>query len=144
MGYTQEQNYSVALYVGGDSISTATSLGVWDKFEGGEIDSETKTYRPGGMADAEVIAGLPATGEVTISKGFNAEKDGVTKKWLNSQIGKYAAAIKTPLKADKTAIKEAQETYVGVIKSVKPSTHDSEGDNVSMIEVTLTVKGLPS
>jgi len=144
MGYTQEQNYSVVLYVGGGSIANAKSLGVFDKFDGGEIDSETKTYRPGGMAEAEVLVGLASTGEVKISKGFDAEKDGAMKKWLNSQIGSYAAAIKTPLKSDKSPVIEGQETFTGVVKSVSTPTHDSEGNSVSMIEVTLTIRGLPS
>lgn len=142
--YTQEQNYSVTFYVGGTGQTTAKSLGVWDKFEGGEIDSEAKTYRPGGMADPEVLAALPSVGEVTISKGFQADLDGATKKWLNSQIGQYACAIKTPLKADKKPVIEGQETFTGIVKSVNTPTHDSEGDNVSMLEVVMIVKGLPA
>lgn len=144
MAYTQEQNYSVVLYVGGSDVASAKSLGVWDKFEGGEIDSEAKTYRPGGMADAEVLSSLPSVGEVTVSKGFNAERDGATKKWMNSQIGSFAAVVKTPLKPDKSPVIEGQETFVGVLKGLSTPAHDSEGDSVSMIEATVVVKGLPS
>lgn len=144
MSYTQEQNYSVVLYVGGTSVSTSTSLGVWDKFEGGEIDSEAKTYRPGGMADSVVLSALPSVGEVTISKGFDAAADGATKKWMNSQVGQFAAVVKTPLAPDKSPVIAGQETFVGILKGLSTPSHDSEGDSVSMLEATIVVKGLPT
>lgn len=139
MALVQEQQYLVTV-----SVDTLGNIGVFDTFEGGDITSSAKTYRAGGMADAEALPAPPTTEDVTVSRGFRGERDGPLKKLLNQKIGFAIRIGKQPLNPDRTVIAGALETYVGIIQGVMGPSHDSEGDDVSKLSIVATISGLPS
>ena len=139
MAYVQEQMFSVTVTVDDVPIQDP-----FDKFDGGEIDSNAKTYSAGGMAFPEALAGTPTVGEVTVSRGFRGERDAPLKRWLNGKVGKSIVIGKQALNPDKTPVDDGLETFKGIVKSVTTPTHDSEGDSVTMFAITAVITGLPS
>lgn len=138
MSLTLERNFLVTVTVGGNP------LGVFDTFDGGDIDSDSSTYSAGGMADPEALPGTITTGEVTVGRGYRGERDGVLKKYLNTQIGQPVVIGKQPLNPDKSPVAGALETFRGVVKGVSTPKHDSNGSSVTTFEITATISGLPS
>ena len=119
--------------------------GVWDTFEGGEVEADgAETYNAGGMADAEAIPGVPKTGEVTISRAFRGERDAPLKRWLNGKINRPFVVGKQALNPDKTPVPGGLETFRGILTGVTTPEHDSNGTSVTMFELTMTVHGLPT
>lgn len=118
--------------------------GVWDKFDGGEITSDAKLYNAGGMADAEVLTGKPQTDEVKISRGFRTERDAPLKKWLNAKLNQPVIVGKQALNPDKTPVPGGLETFRGILSGIGTPQHDSEGESVTELELTITVAGLPA
>ena len=140
MALLQEHQFAVSATVDGVPVP-----GVFDKFEGGEIEADgAETYSAGGMADAEALPGVVKTGEVTIGRGFRGERDAPLKKWLNTKINRPFVIGKQALNPDKSPVVGGLETYRGILSGVTTPEHDSNGTSVTMFELTMTVTGLPS
>jgi hypothetical protein len=135
----QEQQYAVSVTVAGRPLP-----GLFDKFDGGEIDSDSTTYSAGGMASPEALPGPVTTGEVTVGRAFRGERDASLKKWLNTQVGQAIVIGKQALNPDKSPVPDGLETFRGIMKGVSTPTHDSNGSAVSTFEITATISGLPS
>jgi hypothetical protein len=138
MALVQEQQFLITCSV--DDVV----LGTFDSFEGGDVTSDAKTYRAGGMADAEALPAPPSTEDVTIARGFRAERDAAKKKWLNGKIGAKIVIGKQALNPDKTPVADALETFTGIVKSVAGPSHDSTGEDVSKLTIVATISGLPT
>lgn len=134
--YVQEQMFRVQVTVG------AKAYGVWDSFEGGDVDSEARTYRPGGLEYAVALSAPAATGDVTVSRGFKADRDGIAEKELYDKIGQEVIIVKEALTARDRPVSSIR--YVGVLKSVRTPTHDSEGERVSRLQLVAAITGLPT
>src|SRR4051812_22890016 len=68
-------------------------FGVWDKLTGGEVDSETLKYKPGGMGNAITLGGSVEVGDVTISRLFAIGRDTETLHRLIGKVGKGNGVI---------------------------------------------------
>lgn len=139
MSVVQTQQYSVTVTVDGIPLP-----GVFDKFDGGEIDSDAVIYMAGGMADPEALPGTPKVGDVTVSRGFRGERDGPLKKWLNGKVGRPIVIGKQPLNPDRSPVAGALEVFSGVMKGVSTPSFDSGGNDVSTFDIVASISGLPS
>jgi hypothetical protein len=135
--YVQEQMFRVQVTV------AEKNYGVWDSFEGGEVDSDARTYRPGGLEDTVALSAPASTSDVTVSRGFNIERDHSLEKDLINSIGQKITIVKEARTA-KVGPPVATLTYNGILKSVRSPTHDSEGERVSRIQLVAAISGLPS
>lgn len=138
MSLVQEQEFLVTVSIDGDL------LGIFDTFDGGDVSSEAKVYRAGGMADPEVLSAAPATEDVTVSRGYRGERDGPLKRTLNNKVGHDITIGKQPLNGDKSIVPDSLETFTGKIKSVSGPSHNSEGTDVSKLTIVATIRGVPS
>lgn len=140
MALVQEHQFACTANVDGTPIP-----GAFDKFDGGEVTADgAETYNAGGMADAEALPGVAKTGEVKIARGYRAERDAPLKRWLNGKLNRPFVIGKQPLNPDKTPVVDGLETFRGLLTGVTTPQHDSNGQAVTMIELTMTVSGLPS
>lgn len=125
------------------SLVTATidgvPAGVWDKFDGGEIDSEAKTYREGGQIVATVIPGTPSVSDVTIGRIYRGERDAPFLAYVKNKVGRPIVIAVQALTSAYTPVPGGLETYTGVVKGRKRPTVDSNGNGEAMLEVTATV-----
>lgn len=115
-------------------------LGVWDQMEGGGVEASETTFRPGGMG-AQISLGGSATRQgITLARHYD---EGVHDRyvWLDGRAGRGACVVtKQFLDRDGNAYR-APVSWTGTLQSVTPPEHDSEGDDVAMIEVQISPDG---
>jgi hypothetical protein len=132
---SRTNQYRVTLAVNG------ADWGVWDGFDGGEVDSDDNTYRPGGMARAKSLGGTVTVGNVTLNRNYELERDHLAVKTLINLAGKARVVVKKqPLDIDGNVYGDPL-VYTGTLKRVTPPTVDSTSDDPAMIEVEITCDG---
>lgn len=139
MSVVQTQQWSVSITV--DSVPLP---GVFDKWDGGEIDSDTVIYMAGGMAEPEALPGTPKVGDVTVSRGFRGERDAPLKKFLNGKVGRSIVLGKQALNPDRSPVAGGLEVFSGVLKGVSTPSFDSGGNDVSTFDIVASISGLPT
>lgn len=119
----QQHTFAAYVTVGGRELP-----GSWDKVEGGDIKTEAKTYRPGGMV-GEIPLPAPSTTEnVTVTRYFDAGRDGPLDPWLRSVADSAPASIAVQiLGADKQPV-GSPTVYNGFIAGYKGPEFDSTSD----------------
>jgi hypothetical protein len=131
----RQDQYDVKVSVDGQD------LGTWDKFTGGEVDSDETTYKPGGMAPRISLGGSVNVGAVTVSRLFDLTRDEPIVHWLISRAGKGQAVVsKQPLDVDGN-VNGRPLVYSGKLKQVNPPEVDSESSDAALIELEVTPAG---
>ena len=116
-------------------------LGTFDKFSGGEIDSEEVTYKPGGMAPRISLGGSVNPGNVTVSVLYDLARINQVVHWLAARVGKADMVVsKQPLDVDGNVFGRPL-VYQGKLKQVNPPEHDSESSDAALIELEMTPAG---
>lgn len=133
----REDKFNVRLTVAG------RDLGTWDKKDGGEVDSDDTTYRPGGTEDQISLGGPVKTGNLTLNRLYDEGAHSVYH-WLVALVGKADAVVaQQPLDADDNAFGRPI-VYSAKLKRVQAPSYDSNGNGAATLEVELTVNGRPS
>lgn len=135
---TRADTYRITVGVNG--IHT----GVWDVQEGGDIDSNELTYKPGGMADPISLGGTKNVNNLTLRRNYRLGRDhAVSQRWIN-WVGKGKVRItKQPLDIDGNAWGKPI-VYNGVLKRVQFPNHDSNSSDAGLLEIEVTVEGFPT
>jgi hypothetical protein len=117
--------------------------GVWDVKEGGAVDSNEVTYKPGGMADPISLGGTRNVENVTLRRNYRLGRDHqVSQRWIN-WVGKGSVVItQQPLDHDGNAWGQPI-VYNGTLKRVLFPNHDSQSSDAALIEIEVTVNGIP-
>lgn len=132
---SRQDQYAITLTVDG------VNLGVWDKLEGGEIDSEELQYRPGNMGAQVSLGGSVQVGTLTVSRLYTLNRDHDRVHWLIGRVGKGQAVLnRQPLDVDGNAYGRPL-VYTGKVKSVAPPEVDSEGSDAALLAVEITPAG---
>lgn len=130
-----ENQYSVTVRVG------AINLGVFDRFSGGEVDSEETKYSPGAMGPQVSLGGKTTVGNVTVSRLYELARDHAVSKDLIAAVGKSEVTVtKQPLDADRNPY-GAPHVYTGKLKSVSFPDHNSESSDPGMLELEVSSAG---
>lgn len=133
---SRQDQYDVAVSVTIDSVTK--DLGTFDKFDGGEVDSEEALYHPGGMAEAIQLGGRVNVGNVTVSRLYDLTRDHPIIGWLIGGAGRGEVTVtKTSLTVDKHAVLNPL-VYNGKLKRVAPPTHDSESSDAALFELEIS------
>lgn len=143
MPYVQEQMWQVHVWVVDQTTGQNRSLGIWDSFEGGDVDSDARTYRPGGMQASVALSSPAQTSDVTISRGYQTGDIG-TETFLHQHIGHPIEITKTAMDVLTTRPVSRGLQYRGIIKSVRTPTHDSDGDRVTRLQIVAVINGTPT
>jgi hypothetical protein len=131
----RQDQYAITMTIDG------TDLGVWDKLEGGEIDSEETQYKPGSMGSSISLGGSVNVGTLTVSRLYVLNRDHDRIHWLIGRAGKGSAVVnRQPLDADGNAYGRPL-VYTGKVKSVAPPEVDSEGSDAALLAVEITPAG---
>lgn len=132
---SREDQYRVTVSVDG------VDLGTWDKFTGGEIDSEESKYKPGGMAPEVSLGGSITVTNFTVSRLYELSRDHPKVPLLKSKVGKgTVTATKQPLDVDRNAF-GAPIVYTGILKQLTLPDHDSTSSDPGMIELEISSAG---
>lgn len=128
--YTSRQ-HKIGLSVPGVSLPTAS----WSKFSGADREAETSQFNAGGMAPAAAVDGLSKRNNATLEIEDN-DATVLLRTVLDGIVHLPCSVGVTPL-ASATANAAPQNTYTGIVKSVKFPDYDSTSSAVRMITVVL-------
>jgi hypothetical protein len=143
-GPTRPDTYSVSVEIAHPVSGNMIPYAVWDKFSGGEIDSEEAVYHPGGMAPPVSLGGRKNVGNVTVSRLYRLGRDHDVVQQLIDSVGRSSMTVtKQPLTVE-GKIYGKPIVYKGTLKRCTPPEVDSEGSGAGMIELEMTVEGYPS
>ena len=123
------------------AVVDGKDLGTFDKFSGGEVDSEETRYRPGAMGSPIALGGAVTVGNVTISRLYDLAREQGIIHWLIGRAGKGAVVInKQPLDVDGNAYGRPL-VYTGMLKQINPPEHDSESSDAALLELEMVPTG---
>lgn len=132
--------------ISGGIFTETFDLGVWDKFSGGDIDSDDTKYRAGGRAPEESLGGTRTVSNVTLSRLFRIERDfGVLQRLIDGAGVTDVQITRSYLDPSSVAVNSpayGNVVYVGKLKAVKQPEHDSNSSDASMVEIECSV-GVP-
>lgn len=119
--------------------------GIWDKKDGGQVDSEEAVYHPGGMAEAVSLGGRANVENITCSRLCRLQRDWAAIPALVAAVGKAKVTVADqPLDFDGNAGGIDSLVYTGTLKRVTPPPADSEASGPALIEIEVTVPSRPA
>lgn len=137
-GPTRSDTYNVTLSIDG------VNYGTFDKMEGGDVDSEEYTYKPGGMAAPVSLGGSRSVENVTLRRLYRLARDHSITQRLFDKVGKGECVVtKQPLDVDGNVWGSPIVTR-GTLKRVSTPDHDSESTDPGLLEIEITVDGIPT
>jgi hypothetical protein len=116
-------------------------LEVWDRFTGGEVDSDESKYRPGGMSSEVSLGGTRTIGEITIARECDYLRDWPLRAWLIGRAGAGRCKVaRQPL--DINGVPQGDPmTYTGTLKTVTFPDIDSMSNDPALLELAITPDG---
>jgi hypothetical protein len=136
---TRADTYDVTVTING------IRFGTFDKMEGGDIDSEEYTYKPGAMAEPISMGGSRNVENVTVRRLYRLGRDHLTTQRLIDWVGKAEVVIsKQPLDTDGNVFNAAPIVYTGTLKRVGFPDVDSESTDPGLFEIETTIDGMPT
>lgn len=114
-------------------------LGVFDSRSGGESTAEVSKYRPGGMAKQKTRSGLPESGDLTVAREFEFERDLELSRTLRTRVGRAQVTVNSQPLDDQGAPYGKPTTWTGKLNSVNTGDEDSNSADGRMFELAITV-----
>lgn len=129
---TTAQQYLITATVDGES------LGVFDSRSGGESSAEITKHRPGGMGPEKTYAALRGTGDVTIGRVHERERDIDRFRQLRTRAGRARMSV-TEQPLDEEGIPWGTPTvWTGLLQSVNTGDADSTSNEPRMCELVMS------
>ena len=140
---SRQDQFAITLSVGGNDY------GFWDKKTGGELDSDEVKYYPGATDQSVSLGGRLNPGNVVLQRLYDRVDDHQGN--ANHNIGKLLLAVgkqqcvitQRPLDPDGNPFGN-RIVWNGTLKRVLVPDVDSEGTGAALIEVEITVAGVPA
>lgn len=129
---TREDTHVLTLTVNRGAPVGSLKTGVWDKKEGGEIDSDENKYKPGAMAAEISLGGTKSVGNVTFSRYYDWQRDDYMIMWLKNGVGFARGALGIQMLDINGHPRGALMTYGGTLKTVNPPELDSTSNDPAM------------
>lgn len=125
-------------------VTTATvngvSVGEWDSMTGGATTAESTKHTVRGVRRV-ALGGPRDTEDVTLARPFVRGRDHDLARQLRTLAGLAEVTIsRQPLDPDGRPFGRP-ELYTGVLRSVTYPDYSAEGNDVAMLELTVTVDG---
>lgn len=130
---SSQQNSLITVAVNG------TPLGVFDSRTGGETTADLGKYRPGGMAREKVRSGLPTTGDLTVAREFEFDRDVEILRWLRTVVGTAQVTVNSQPLDDNAVPFGKPTTWTGKLNSATGGDEDSESNDGRDLELGVTV-----
>ncbi len=120
-------------------VVNGQDLGTWDKWTGGEVQTKSTKYRPGGMVDEKVLRGLRTFSDGTATREYDQPRDHELCRTLQTGTGIWEATItKQPLDANGSAWGNPM-VYKGQLSDVKPGAVDSASEAADTLELMFAI-----
>lgn len=129
-----------------DSLVTVTvdgqPLGIFDTRTGGEVDSEPGKRHVGGQSAPNVYKSRPTTGDVTVSRGYERERDHELARRLELRAGRAEMSVSEQPLDDEGNPWGKPKTWTGKLKSVNTGDYDADSDEPRMLELVMVAKAV--
>lgn len=143
-GPTRQDTHRITVSIADPKTGKLVSFGVWDKFSGGDLDSDETKYYPGGMVAPISLGGRRTPGNVTVSRLYRLERDHDRMQFLFDSAGKSRMTVsRQPLEIEGKKYGKAL-IYNGTLKHVSPPDLDSEQSGAALLTLEMTVDGAPT
>lgn len=113
-------------------------LGTFDTRTGGETTAEVSKRRPGGMAREKAYAALPTTGNVTVTRVRERERDADLARRLRQRVGRATMVVSDQPLDDDGAVWGTPTVWTGKLSSVNDGDADSDSSEPRMFELVCT------
>ena len=142
--YARPDTYVVNVRIEHPVSGAMINYGTFDKVDGGEIDSGTKTHNPGGMVIPIALAGPKTVSNLVVTRAYRLARDHDVIQQLIDSVGRSSTIVTVqPLDADGNAY-GTPITYLGILKSVTPPSPDSQSSTAALLSLEVVVEGFPS
>jgi hypothetical protein len=119
-------------------------LGTFDYKEGGQVDSDTVSHKPGGMGEKVSLGGSRTVENVTLRRLYDLQRDHVISQLYINWVGKAQVVIvDQPLDPDGHPF-GAPIQYRGTLKRFQFPTHDSNSSDPAVLEIEVEINGSPT
>jgi hypothetical protein len=143
-GPTRQDTHRINVRIADPKSGDMVNYGTWDKWAGGDLDSDETKYYPGGMAPPVSLGGRRTVGNVTVSRLYRLERDHDVLQQLFDSAGKSKAILhRQPLDIEGHAYGKAI-VYNARLKHVTPPDLDSEQSGAALLQLEFTVDGFPT
>lgn len=118
------------------------SYGKFDGFSGGGTSAESVKHASSSFKGRRAALGSPSEVEdATVWRFFDYERDFALLRAFRPLVGLAEVTIsRQPLDANGSPF-GSPEVYTGVLSGVNPPEHDTDSNDLSKIELTVTVDG---
>lgn len=119
--------------------------GVWDDWDGGEVEAEETKYRPGGSLAKKSYGGPIEVGNVTLARVYDVARDHAVLATLEAAVGSgECVATRLPVGKKHEAIAGVKAKVVkGILQRVQDPTTESDSSEIAKLEVEISTSGLP-
>ena len=135
---TREDTHILTLTVDRGSAAGKKDTGIWDRKEGGEIDSEENKYKPGAMGQEISLGGPVSVGNVTFSRYYDWIRDDPLLPWLKNGVGAARGYLGVQMLDVNGSKQGALMTYGGTLKTLTPPELDSTSNDAALWSVEFT------
>jgi len=119
------------------NVAGMGNLGVFDKRAGGETMAKPALYRPGGMGPQVAVPALPTFQDLTISKGFDLNKDiPIIAKLMQLSGRANVTVTEQMLDSDGNAF-GTPRVWNGILADVNPGIGDGESEVTRIWDITV-------
>jgi len=140
---TRQDTWNIGVNIE-DAQGVMQSWGLWDKKTGGELDSDSTTYYPGGMRAQIDLGGRKTAGNLTLQKLYDIVYDHERIGQLLERVGRAKVNVhQRPLDIDGNPAVKAVN-WNGRLKRVSLPDVDSESSTAALVEIEVTIKGYPT
>lgn len=122
----------------------AYDLGVWDTKTGGDVDSNDTTYRPGALGPQITLGGQKTTSNITVTRLYDRNADGAIVAVLLDAVGKGQLGVTQSAIDDDGNSFSPHVVWIGKLKRVLLPDVDSNSDDAAMIELEMSIAGVPT
>ena len=135
--YARRDTWAVKLRFEGNMID-----GFWDTRTGGEIDTDTTTYSPGGMLDPLALGSTPKPQNLVLGRIFTETDMAILDDLLRGAGSGACIVYQHPLDFNK---KKWGKSIVwhGILKRVNMVEVDSNSTDAGIYEIEITPAGTP-
>ncbi len=115
-------------------------LGIFDSRTGGESDSEVSKRHVGGQRTQKAYRGLRTVGDLTVSRGYERERDHELARGLEKRAGLASASVSEQPLDDEGNAWGKPKTWTGILKSVNTGDYDAASGEPRMLELVIVTE----
>jgi hypothetical protein len=143
-GPTRQDTHRITVQIAHPVTGALVNYGVFDKWTGGDLDSDETKYYPGGMVPPVSLGGRRTVNNVVLSRLYRLERDHAVIQQLFDSAGRSDAVLaRQPLDIEGNVYGKPI-VYNATLKHVTPPDLDSEQSGAALLELEFTIDGYPT